>query len=339
MRVVIHGGMFKTGTTSLQQSLNAKRFELSKEGIFYPYSEIGQHSYILNVRNPLWSGDALREIAFEAERKGAELILFSGESVSALSQSQFDRLTACFEGWPVEYVFCFRHWSTYLPSRWAQNCIRRDSQTFEEYLENALNSALSHFDARFDLILTRAASSGASNVHAVSWDLAKSGNESVPVAVLRAASIEERIIRQITNQSQWLNQRLDFLNVEMCRILNGVSTNMLGLVQNELFWVYADHQECSGFFDYFKLLHKISPEDRDIFVSTMEATGISEITLPKFDELEGLLFDNHAHRFTNVIGQQLFGNAGTADLVYKTYPVKWQSCIPICEKILQYLKI
>ena len=339
MRIVIHGGMFKTGTTSLQQSLNAKRFELSKEGIVYPYSEIGQHSHILNVRNPLWNGVALREIALEAEKNGAQLLLLSGESVSALSQSQFDQLTACFKGWPVEYIFCFRHWSTYLPSRWSQNCIRRDSQTFEEFLINALNPALSHFDARFDLILTRAVASGASNVHAVSWDLALSGNESVPVEVLRAASIDDQIIRLITNQLIWLKKRPNLEDVELFRVLNGVSAYKLGLIQNELFKAHANHQECSVFFNYNQFLHKISPEDRDVFISTLKASGIKEVALPKFNELEGLLFENHASRFTNLIGKRLFGKADEVDHIYKTYPVIWQKCIPIAEKILQNLKI
>ena len=201
MKVVIHGGMFKTGTTSLQQALNVRRNELELEGIVYPVTEIGQHSMILNVRNPLWDADLLHNMALSADDKHASMLLLSGEAVSALSQSQFNRLTACFDGWPVEYVFCFRHWSSYLPSRWIQNCLRRDSQTFEEYLLIAVDPALNHFDARFDLILTRAAESGAAAVRAVSWDLAVAQQQSANFEVLKAIGLEDRIARMIAMQN------------------------------------------------------------------------------------------------------------------------------------------
>ena len=59
------------------------------------------------------------------------------------------------------FVVSFRHWVDYLPSRYAQNCMRRDSQTFDEYLA-ALQSCEGHPDLRFDLVLDRMLATGAS---------------------------------------------------------------------------------------------------------------------------------------------------------------------------------
>jgi hypothetical protein len=331
MRVIIHGGMFKTGTTSLQQSMYNNRISLERKGIVYPETESRQHSVLLNVRDPRWSPEKLRNLALVSDSTKASVLFLSGESATTLSQSQFNRLTACFEGWPVEYIFCIRHWSTYLPSRWAQNCVRRDSQTFGEYLVHSLDPATEHIDTRFDLILSRAVASGAEKVHAVSWDLAMAKDNSSIPEVLRAAALDDSIIQQITSGSERLNVTSGLMNVELCRILNGIIANTLGLEQDELFLAYSEHRECGRFFDLIRITRSLPPAIHGDLALLLEKTGVKRVDLPDFHDLGVLLAEQHYSRFTNVSGPRIFGEAEEADHTFDFVPLPWQNILPLAQ--------
>lgn len=333
MRIVIHGGMFKTGTTALQQSLHKQRRKLSSMGVIYPESDTGQHSRLLNVRSPSWAACSLRQLALEADAGGASVLMLSGETVSALSSSQFEQLTQCFDGWPVDYVFCFRHWSTYLPSRWAQNCIRRDSQTFGSYLHHALEPSLAHFDARFDLILTRAAASGAAGVHAVSYEHAMAAHGSTCIDVLKASQLPQQAVDLIGRSRPWCNGRASPLDVELCRLLNGVAAYHRNLRQDDLFWSYAAHQECGVFFDFLNKLSTLPVELMQGIGLLIRSCKPRQIALPQFKQLEALLSDTHLHRFSNVGGDAIFGAATEQKRFVEAYELEWPQCLEDVRKV------
>lgn len=334
MRVIIHGGMFKTGTTSLQHLLNANRDLLSDEGIVYPYTKNGQHSYILNVRDPKWNADYLLSIAKEAEQGNASILLFSGEAVSALSYSQFKKLTACFEAWPTEYVFCFRHWSTYLPSRWKQNCIRRDSQTFEEYLNLITNPSLTHFDLRYDHILTSAIASGAKNVRSISWDNAMANSGSTVPEILEAFGFNKELIQRLTIDPEWLNKTSPIIKVEICRILNGLMDYKSHRKNNELFWAYARHEECQHFHDIVRMYDEIDTEFKQIIEERLLKGGTYEIEVPNFDNLEENLYNKHGNTFVNLKNNRVFDVPSGSNQHYINYIATWQNFIDLLENPL-----
>ena len=334
MRVVIHGGMFKTGTTSLQHLLNANRDLLSNEGIVYPFTKIGQHSYILNVRDPKWNADYLLSIAKEAEQDYASILLFSGEAVSALSYSQFKKLTACFESWPTEYVFCFRHWSTYLPSRWKQNCIRRDSQTFEEYLNLITNPSLTHFDVRYDLILSRAIASGAKNVRSISWDNAMANSGSSVPEILEALGFNKELIQKLAIDTEWLNKTSPFIKVEICRILNGLIDYKSHRKNNELFWAYAKHQECPHFHDIVRMYDKIDTEFIHIIEERLLKNGTCKVEIPNFDYLEENLFNTHGDTFVNLKNNRIFDVRSDSNQYFTQYAASWQNFTDLLDSLL-----
>jgi hypothetical protein len=323
MRIVIHGGMFKTGTTSLQQQLHANRKLLAEEGVVYPPTDIGQHSYILNARNPNWDANQLRLIAIEASQTKADILLFSGEAVSALSQQQFNRLTACFKGWPVEYVFCFRHWSSYLPSRWTQNCLRRDSQTFEEYLENVRNPNLMHFDARFDLILTRAAKSGADAVRAVSWDWAVVEHQNAGYEVLKSVGLANSLIEKVLQNTIWSNTRPSILTTEVCRVLNGLLDYVHNRKHDELFWAYAIHAECERFHDINQRLESLDKQLIHTIQNKIIESGLTKSILPAFENLEKKLLDEHGTLFVNLHHSNTLSPTKSIKYLFENYPVNW----------------
>jgi hypothetical protein len=309
MRVIIHGGMFKTGTTSLQKILKNNCVYLERKGIRYPETASGQHSYILDVRSPSWDPGQLREIAVNAEKDRMNILFLSGEVVSSFSANDFRRLTGCFSSWRVEYIFCFRHWSTYLPSRWSQNCIRRDSQTLETYLSFVMNPGIEHFDVRYDLILDRASGSGDVKVKAVSWDQAVAVYQTAATGVLRAAMVDPEIIEYLAREPVMLNQRLSITDVELCRILNGITAEHLGLIQDEIFWTYACQMYCRKFFDYISILDQLPGDFRERMKKEILAREFRETGMPSFIDLEKRLKETHGEKF-DVSGKSIFGVQG-----------------------------
>jgi hypothetical protein len=334
MRVIIHGGMFKTGTTTLQKILNDNRGLLAEEGIVYPYTNIGQHSYILNARDPQWDAMHLREIAKEAEHNKANALLFSGEAVSALSHAQFKKLTACFEKWPTEYVFCFRHWSSYLPSRWKQSCLRRDSQTFAEYLNLVTNPSLAHFDIRYDQILSKALASGADVVRSVSWDNAITSSESSIPETLSALGLNQNLIKKLTVRPIWLNKTSSIINIEICRILNGLLDFKNQLKTNELFWAYARHQECMYFHDIIRIIHEIDPAFKQLIENRLLQSGTHKVIIPNLSEMEANLLKTHADTFVNIQNNRIFNTQNDSEHHFTHYATPWHNFIDLLDSPL-----
>ncbi len=55
LEVFIHGGMHKTGTTSFQTFMDARRDELLAAGVFYPPGANAQHGLLLYSPRPDWN--------------------------------------------------------------------------------------------------------------------------------------------------------------------------------------------------------------------------------------------------------------------------------------------
>lgn len=305
MKVVIHGGMFKTGTTSLQSSLAQSSDLLETEGIIYPLTSINQHSVLLNARNPKWNTDILNELAVSANKKGFHTLLLSGESVCALSKPQLTQLIACFKPYPVELVFTFRHWAGYLPSRWKQSCLRRDSQPFDNYLHNVLTPSLNHFDIHFDKILTNAKESGVSKLKSISWENALMASQDVGMTVLDSIGLSKNLIEKVLSP-KWENKSKPLLFVETCRILNGLMDIKYSLKQNELFWSYANHTECTQFHDIVHIMPAINLELKSKLEARLMEIGMKKTKFPDFGQFEHKLSYLHADTFVNLMNGKIF---------------------------------
>ena len=165
-RVVIHAGMHKTATKSLQMLLHAQRALLRAPGVCYP-GTCFHHWSLLGATDPDWDPSSCRDALDEATESGAETLVVSHETVSTMSEEPLHRLVGAFRGSDVTFVICVRPWADFLPACWAQDCLRRDRQPFHAYLA-ALCAADGHPALRFDLILDRMLATGAA-VRAVSY--------------------------------------------------------------------------------------------------------------------------------------------------------------------------
>lgn len=261
LRVVIHGGPHKTGTTSFQTLMGSWRSRLLEAGFFYPDSPKGHHSAILNTKSPAWESSGLRAAVEAARGSGAHTLLMSAEVVCSIGVAGFRRLAESLADCDLAFLFVFRHWSTFLPSRWAQNCKRRDSQPLGTYVERTL-SWDDHVDHRFDLVLGDCIAGAGASIIAVSFDRAMGEHESVVPALIEALGLPTGLIDAAQSQAGWANATSDRDGIELVRLLNGAVADRLGLPQDDLFVARGEHRQCDTMFSAADALDKLPVEDR-----------------------------------------------------------------------------
>lgn len=260
LRVVIHGGPHKSGTTSFQTLMDASRGRLLDAGVFYPDGPKGQHAVILNTKRPSWEDGGLRGAVDAARAAGAHTLLMSAEVVCSIGVAGFRRLAESLADCDLAFLFVFRHWSTFLPSRWAQNCKRRDSQPFGTYVERTL-SWEEHIDHRFDLVLRHCQDGARAPIVALSFDRAVAEHGSVVPALVDALSLPG-FLKEAADGA-WVNATPDRDVIELVRLLNGAVADRLGLPQDELFACRGEFRQCEPVFDASVALRPLPAAQRE----------------------------------------------------------------------------
>ena len=120
MRLVIHGGIHRTGTTTLQRSLAANRQFLLKQGILYPFDKENHQSLCWEIRsNRLSGGELLDQIKAATRGVKATTVILSGEDFCTHKDlSWLDPLRQEFE---TEAHFYLRRQDTWLMSWYNQH--------------------------------------------------------------------------------------------------------------------------------------------------------------------------------------------------------------------------
>ena len=320
LHIVIHGGMHKTGTTSLQYLFATNRAALLKEGICYPSFQETHHR-IVNMRRPDWDPSLCLNALDEARQSGARKLVLSSEVVSILSAQQLRKLSACFSAHDLTYVFCFRHWHPFFRSRWTQNCARRDSQTFRSYVETVIEPDLGHPDYRYDLIMDRAVSTG-NSVVALSYDNAIAADGSIVPAVLRAAGFPDHLISRLAAQPALLNSRGEPGLLEICRLLNGIIAERRQLPQDDLCRSVAQHRQCRAGFDLLPKIRAAAPDIRSRMTAAITSFPMKVMQPPDVSAVMNSLWESHGHRFANAECARIFPDPDTCDFSYRD--LSWQ---------------
>lgn len=304
MRIVLHGGMHKTGTTSLQQYLSEHRAELLRHGFCYPGADI-HHGFAFNFRQIPGLSPLCPPLIEEAERAGAHTLVLSGEVISTLRQDQMDRLSQSLAGHELHFVYCFRHWSTYLPSRWAQYCSRRDSMTLDEYII-ATGPDCDFVDRRFDLVLQRALPHG--QVTAVSYDNAVASEGTALPATLRAMGLPEDLVAGSALFSTPHNARPNWQFTEIVRLINGAIAGHRDLPLNELFLTLAENRPTCTLFDLSGPISELPVALRSQLQQIVEARRVDRNmgTIAGTPEVEARLNEQYGMLFTNCVDLKVF---------------------------------
>lgn len=222
--------MHKTGTTSVQRVLLKNSEILQKLG----YRAFVNSLQMSVKREEYFDPDWLRHQVELAEKEGMQAVIFSAETISTFNSKQLNRLLEPFHGHDVCIIACLRHWVNFLPSRWAQNCIRRDTQSFPAYLENLQKHDKVHIDARFDIVVGRMIDANPQNSRIISYDNAASFGELLPTC-LSAFDLPQNFVNNFKGANLRANIRRDYETTELARLFNGLYSQRNNLECNKMF--------------------------------------------------------------------------------------------------------
>ncbi|SHM50505.1 hypothetical protein SAMN05444398_11929 [Roseovarius pacificus] len=244
MELIIHAGMHKTGTTSVQKWLDNHASDLARHRIL----ALPLEKRIL-VKDPQsFDADSLKNDLRIAEEMGIQKVIISHEEISTFSMAQTRTLSRVLEPYPLKFVVCFRHWVNFLPSRWRQNCIRRDSASFPNFLE-ILRSKPERCDFQMHRVLRNAEESGDHETVVIPFETAaKIGG--VPRHILSACGVPELLLKANDPNALRLNTESGQKNIEMIRLLNGVYARSYGLRENEMLFSFGANSQPKEYFDF-----------------------------------------------------------------------------------------
>lgn len=246
MNICLHAGMHKTGTKSLQNAITAHEATFAEAGVI---AHVNPPQILANVPecfDPAWIS---RQVEF-AERAGYCTLLFSAEAISLFSKEQMRELVASFDGRRVRVVLVLRHWSGYWPSRWKQNCTRRDTQSFPAFL-SALHSLVpDHLDCNYARLLENMRAGARTDLRVISYDNAHTSGH-LQCHLLEALGLPAQSAMAIAAQVPILHQSVDNDFYELCRLFNGAWSAYTGREADALFKGIREQRPIRDFNDFF----------------------------------------------------------------------------------------
>ncbi|MCA1749750.1 MAG: hypothetical protein LC634_09585 [Sphingomonadales bacterium] len=220
MRLIIHGGYYKTGTTAFQRWLHASRDRLSGMGIFVPDpGPNNNHGFALNASIRAGREElALWPELEAAARRGHGFAIVSAETIASYFARDFEVFHDRVRDYDPVLFMVLRHWREYLPSKHAQDIRRGDWLTLPGFLSRLERDHDRHPDANFGLPFRRAHEAGFGSLLAVGYG----GDVALDiVAELTGIAVSE------LDGGQWperrVNRRLDPLLTERIRMLNAIA--------------------------------------------------------------------------------------------------------------------
>ena len=177
LRVVIHIGPQKTGTTYLQRRLQHVRKRLEKSGIICHLPHDSERGLPGGARHRLagmlidGSAGAFAQEVAEIRAQGWHCLLISSESLARRTRAQLAPLAEIFAPDQVEiYAYC-RRWSDRLPSHWWQNIATGGTVPFPDWFGTVVNGGTGNSILNESLIWRNWAELfGRAAVHLISYD-------------------------------------------------------------------------------------------------------------------------------------------------------------------------
>ena len=257
---------------------------------------------------PHWSPEPLAAQVRIAQQAGAHTLVLSAEGVCSLDLPHLRALGSAFDGLDLTFVVFVRHLSTFLPSRWAQDCRRRDSQDLPTYLRRVQDRSLAHPDYRQDLMITRFADVPHATTTVVSYDNAVRSDGSVVPEFLRILGFDPVGATDLSPlAAEHVNERAPWEVTELTRLLNGVLADQWTLAQDALFNSRLAGVPVSDFFDLeYPILTEVAGQTAPLLDAIRSSRELVEVT--KEVDIECAtreLLEEHAHRFVNLVGRDI----------------------------------
>lgn len=122
MRVILHVGMSKAGSTAIQNALLANEAQLAQNGVIYPSvgRYRGAHYPILQAARSMTAELLTSRALSEARRKSGSTCILSCEGFWLLGSEQIDVLAEMLKGHEVQVLAYLRDPASYLRSSYRQ---------------------------------------------------------------------------------------------------------------------------------------------------------------------------------------------------------------------------
>ena len=167
MKILLHIGHFKTGSTAFQKVLSNNRTALAAEGVYYPLGSTrftDQQGYLLRRATHHSDFVPITEAIETGRREGFHTIVLSGEvAANASPERAKDLLDHLRRYGDVEVIYVIRHWRSYLPSRYIQNIRRGDGWAWPDFFNACKTDFETFSDLNFRLVID--AYSSADQIH------------------------------------------------------------------------------------------------------------------------------------------------------------------------------
>lgn len=189
-RIVLHIGMTKAGSTAVQNTFARNYDRLLKQGILFPRSVFTRTNPYNLERTPghlqlakdLVRGDieTFEQELLSIDRKVRKLVLSAENIFLDIDAAQCGALAGLFEGKNVEIICILREQIGWCASRYYESVAkgnRRETSTFEEFVERLISAGKLDYHARLNDI---ASSLGADRIVAADYDVLRADGGVVP---------------------------------------------------------------------------------------------------------------------------------------------------------------
>jgi len=228
--LLLHIGLMKTGTTSLQNAAAVLRPELLARGVRYPGSNTNHRSAVNDFMGHSWGWDttpvagAWRRLRREIDRD-TENRVWIGHEFAANADDETAKAWHDELGERAHVVVTLRNYAEILPSLWQQMTKEGERADFESWLRGVLSddpeSDLRSFRDRIDQgrVVTRWAEAfGPENVTVVVVD--KSTPELLFDAFESMLGLEPGLLRTAKLDGKASNRGMSLEEAELLRVLN-----------------------------------------------------------------------------------------------------------------------
>ncbi len=217
MKIYLHAGHFKTGTTAFQRMLHAQREDLAAQSIYVPRSQAGNHGYRMacNFATGRIESRLAAELA-SAAGQGYRSCILSAEVIAHFDAQEFRALGALLAPYPVELVLVLRPWAEFLLSRYQQNIKRGDYLSLTQFLSLVQAQGDAHPDCNYARIVELAGD------HFDTVRLLPYAANAAPLAILRQAGLDAPTLGALLKAAPRLNVSQGLAQVEMLRVYNEV---------------------------------------------------------------------------------------------------------------------
>lgn len=268
MELVLHAGMHKTGTSSFQAILRSVHQGQSQKAWVLPSA--------FNAKNnkrfdPEWIHDNLSK----AKANNTNRLIVSHEGLSTLSTNQWKSIKDAIPSTiDTKIILVFRHWKTFLESRWATYSLRRDGTSFHRYIEDLVANSDSRYEMNQSLCITMPYNAGFRNIKCIDYDNQLKREHSILPALLK-----ETGIRCETAQKVNKNTRPDKNIIEIIRIMNAARSSWEKRKNNDLYLSFGEYRPCDCFYDHMKLLQELKIESPQIIDELEQAIQASIVDI------------------------------------------------------------